>query len=77
MKARDFIRGTMSLGNGISQQEVSRRMRRNKSFISKYLASGNIPSIELAAEIADAVDCDLIVYNRETGLEDIIEPPER
>ena len=77
MKARDFIRGVMSLGNGISQQELSRKIGRHKRFISGYLASGRVPSIELAAEIADAVDCDLIVYNRETGLEDIIEPPER
>ena len=77
MEARNFIRGTMALGNGISQQELSRKMGRHERFISGYLASKRVPSIELAAEIANELDCDIIVCSRETGLEDIIEPPKR
>lgn len=76
MRASDFVRGVLGMGN-LSQQEVSRRIGRNEKFIANYLSSGRAPSIELAAEIANAVGCDLIVYSRETGHEEIIEPPER
>ena len=76
MRSDEYIRA-ISRSSGLSQYELSKRMGRSKSYVSVYLANGISPRIGLAAEIADAAGCDLLVRNRETGEEEIVEPPER
>lgn len=76
MKAREVIRAVVS-DSGRSITEVCRAMGRGDLFLSSYASRGRIPGIELMAEICDSTGHDLIVRNRETGLEIPIDPPQR
>lgn len=76
MQANKVIRATTQ-DCSISLRGVSRAMNRSESFLANYLSTGRIPNLELMAEIADATGHDLIVRNRDTGLEILIDPPER
>ncbi len=76
MQARELLRfvfRTMPYG----QRETSLRIGRSRDFISNYVATKRVPNLELAAEIFDAIDCDLLLRDRFTGDEIIIDPPEK
>ena len=74
MDARDIIKGAVS-DSGKKITVVSMEMGRSRAFLSSYITKRQVPSVELVAEIADATGHDLLLRNRETGNEIIIDPP--
>ena len=67
----------MTIDSGLSMYRVSIDMGRNKSFLGTMLASSRSPSAEMLAEIGTITGHDVIVRNRSTGREIIIDPPDK
>ena len=76
MKAETAIREVVS-DSGKSMYRVSLDMGRSKLYIGQAVSSGQIPTIKTMAEICDATGHDLLVRNRETGREIVIDPPKK
>lgn len=76
MEAKDIIRAVV-LDSGKKITSVSLDMGRARLFLSSYVSRDRLPSIELMAEIADVTGHDLLLRNRESGREIIIDPPNR
>lgn len=74
MRPSDVVR-TIADDSGIPRVKLSQKLGRSDFFISNYISSGRLPRVELLAEICDATDYDLLVRNRTTGREIIIDPP--
>lgn len=74
MDAKNIISAAVS-DSGKKITAVSRDMGRTRIFLSSYISRGRLPSIELMAEIADATGHDLLLRNRRTKNEIIIDPP--
>lgn len=65
----------MARDSGMSLSGLSKDMGRKRAFLSTYLATDRVPSVELMAEVCDASGHDLIVRNRETLKEMVLDPP--
>lgn len=74
MQAKDIIRGIVG-DAGMTITQASVKAGRSQLFLSSYASRGRIPSVELMAEICDATGHDLLIRNRKTGREIIIDPP--
>lgn len=75
MKAKDAIRA-MVQDSELNQSQVAVSMGRSESYIRSCVSYGRIPSIALMAEIGKATGHDLILRNKRTGNEIVIDPPE-
>lgn len=76
MQAREIIKAIVADGN-MPMTHISRAMGRSHLFISRYTTRSIPPGVELLAEVCDATNHELIVRNKETGREIVIDPPER
>lgn len=76
MKADDVLRAMVD-DCDLPYMRISQKMGRSKLYIGSYLSKKQKPNIELMAEIGDATGHDLLVRNRTTGREIIIDPPEK
>lgn len=63
--------------SGMSMYRISLNMGRSKLYISQAIYEKRIPSIKSMAEIADVTGHDLLLRNRTTGREIIIDPPKK
>ena len=75
MKGAEVLQSLFGRGKN-STVEASEKMGKSRGFIGSYVTKGNIPKLDTAAAILDAIDYDLVIRNRETGEEIIIEPNE-
>lgn len=76
MQAKQIIRAIVD-DSGIPMTRISKAMGRSTLFIGRYVSRQVPPGSELLAEICDATGHDLLVRNRTTGREIVIDPPER
>jgi hypothetical protein len=76
MQAGKILESLFGRGK-ISPVDASLKMGRKSNFISSYKHHGNIPGVDVMAEIADAIGYDLLMRSRETHEEILIEPPKR
>lgn len=76
MQAKNVLGHFFGKGK-MSTIEVSQKMGKSRSFLSNYLSTGKVPSLELTADIMDAIDNDVLIRNRSTGEEIPIDPPKR
>lgn len=76
MRAEDVLR-EMVHDCDLSQREISKRMGRSHLYVASYVSKKQKPNIELMAEIGDVTGHDLLIRNRRTGREIIIDPPEK
>ena len=76
MKATDVIRAVVN-DCPMSMRKVSASMGRSQMFLGTYVSRGMLPNIELMSEIADTTGHDLLLRNRSSGNEIIIDPPIR
>lgn len=76
MRAEDVLRAMVD-DCDLPYMQISKKIGRSKLYIGSYLSKKQKPNIELMAEIGDATGHDLLVRNRETGREIIIDPPEK
>lgn len=76
MKAENAIREVVG-DSGKSMYRVSLDMGRSRLYIGRAVSGGQIPTIRTMAEICDATGHDLLVRNRTTGREIIIDPPRK
>lgn len=76
MQAREIIRAVVG-DCDMPMTQVSRSIGRSKLFIGRYVSRKVPPGAELLAEICDVTGHDLLVRNRETGREIVIDPPEK
>lgn len=75
MQAQEVLRHFFGKGR-MSTIEVSKKMGKSRSYLSNYLSTGRVPSLELTAEIMDAIDNDVVIRDRSTGQEIPIDPPQ-
>lgn len=63
---------------GLSKWGASRAMGRAGQYVDTLIRRGSVPSVDVAAALADVCGCDLVVRDRATG-EDVatIDPPTR
>lgn len=76
MDATEIIRACLD-DSPKSARQVCREMGRTETFLSSQIATKRIPTIKLMAEIANTTGHDLLLRNRETGNEIIVDPPEK
>lgn len=76
MQARDLLR-YMFRSMPFEQRATSLKMGRSREFISNYVSTKRVPNLELTAEIMDAIDYDVVIRDRFSGKEIIIDPPEK
>lgn len=76
MQARQIIRAIVA-DSGMPMTHISQAMNRSYLFIGRYVSRQVPPGTELLAEICDATGHDLLVRNRTTGREIIIDPPRK
>ena len=76
MKAENAIKEVVG-DSGKSMYRVSLDMGRSKLYIARAVNVNQTPTIRTMAEICDATGHDLLVRNRTTGREIVIDPPER
>lgn len=76
MQSVDAIKEVVS-DSGKSMYRVSLDMGRSKLYIAQAVHAKQIPTIKTMAEICDATGHDLLIRNRRTGREIIIDPPEK
>jgi len=62
---------------GIPMSRASVLSGRSALFIARYLSESKSPGTNVLAEICNATNHDLLVRNRTTGREIVIDPPER
>lgn len=76
MQSEDIVREVVS-DSGKSMYRVSLDMGKSKLYMAQVVHAGRLPTIRTMAEICDATGHDLLVRNRTTGREIIIDPPEK
>lgn len=54
---------------------ISESLGRSRGYLASYIANKRTPNIRLLAELGNELGYDLLVRNRETGDEIIIDPP--
>jgi len=74
MQAIDFIKENFGRGK-FSAYKTSQEIKRSPSYIGSIISHDATPRTDVFALILDAVGFDLIVRNRKTGEETIIDPP--
>ena len=63
--------------SGESLVSISQRLGRSNNYLSSHTARKSTPKADTLAEIVDACGYDLLMRNRETGEETIIDPPKK
>ena len=58
----------------LSTTEISLKMNHSTGYLSKYRYRKSVPSTDVMARIMDAVDYDLLIRNRTTGEEILVDP---
>lgn len=76
MKPEVLIKAIMDDSN-ISMYAASLAMGKSKLYVGEAVHSKRIPTIRTVAEICSVTGHELIVRNKETGREIVIDPPER
>lgn len=76
MQSEDIVREVVS-DSGKSMYRVSLDMGKSRLYIAQVVHARRLPTIRTMAEICDATGHDLLVRNRTTGREIIIDPPEK
>lgn len=61
--------------SGRSTIEISESLGRSRGYLSAYIANKRTPNIRLLTELGDELDYDLLLRNRKSGEEIIIDPP--
>ena len=62
---------------GLPMSRVSTLAGRSNLYIARYMSDKKSPGTNVLAEICDVTGHDLIVRNRETGREIVIDPPKK
>lgn len=60
---------------GLGKWSASRAMGRAGQYVDTLIRRGNVPSVDVAADLADVCGFDLCAINRETGERLTIDPP--
>jgi len=76
MQARGVIRAIVA-DSGMPMTHISRAIGRSHLFVARYISRAVPPGTELLAEICEATGHQLIVRNKRTGYEIVIDPPKR
>ena len=76
MKARKVLPAVVK-GSGKSMQSISLEMNRVRTYLANTIKKQAVPRADILAEIADTCGYDLILRNRSSGDEIIIDPPRR
>lgn len=76
MRARDIIAAIVG-DSGKSGYQLSHEMGMSHGYISQKVAAGSPPNTETIAAICAATGHEVVIRNRKTGHEIIIDPPER
>lgn len=63
--------------SGCSTIAISDAMGRSRGYLAAYIANKRTPNIKLLAELGDELNYDLLIRNRKTGREIIIDPPKK
>lgn len=63
--------------SGLSERMAARSIGKSENYYTQYLYGGRLPSIRVMAELCAVCNFDLLVRNRKTGEETIIDPPEK
>jgi len=74
MKAEDVLRAVVN-DCDLSMVQISKLMGRSNLYVGSYVTKKQKPNIELMAEICDVTGHDVLIRNRITGNEIIIDPP--
>lgn len=61
--------------SGRSTIAISDALGRSRGYLSAYIANKRTPNIRLLSELGNELGYDLLMRNRETGDEFIIDPP--
>lgn len=72
MKAVDLIKAIVA-DSGMSQAGVSVRMGHNKGYIASKISAGSPPNIGTVVAICAATGHEVIIRNRETGKELVVD----
>ena len=59
----------------LSRWAASKAMGRAGSYVDTVIRTGRVPSLDVAADLADVCGFDLCAINRETGERLVIDPP--
>lgn len=62
-------------GAGLSRWAASKAMGRAGSYVDTVIRTGRVPSLDVAAALADVCGFDLVAVSRETGERLRVEPP--
>lgn len=74
MKPRDAL--TLIVNNsGMSMRALSFSIGRSENFVFQTIKNKSVQKVDTMALIADAAGYDLLLRNRKTGSEIIIDPP--
>ena len=76
MKAIDISRHVVRT-SGLTDRAAAKNAGRSKDGFSPYIYRQHMPSVPVLAELCEACNFDLLVRNRKTGEETIIDPPEK
>lgn len=76
MQARNIIKAIVD-DSDKTMYRISLDMGRSKLFIGRYVNRQVPPGCELLAEICEATGHELVVRNKTTGQEIIIDPPDK
>jgi len=76
MRAEDTLQFVID-DSGKSMYAISLDMGKSKLYIAQAVHRQRIPTLRTFAEICEATGHELIVRNKETGREIVIDPPER
>ena len=76
MRAEDVLRFVID-DSGKSMYAISLGMGKSKLYIAQAIYNNRIPTLRTFAEICEVTGHELIVRNKETGFETVIDPPER
>ena len=74
MEPKNTIRTVLD-DSGLSRRAAAAAIHRSPTFLASYISKNKIPSISLMAEICAATDNELLIRNKTTGRELIIDPP--
>jgi hypothetical protein len=75
MQANEAMRALFGRGKA-SAIDASFKIGKKRNYISGTISRGSTPQADTYAMIMDAIGYDLLLRNRETGEEIIIDPPE-
>lgn len=75
MQANEILRSLFGRGKA-STVKTSLKLGKERSYVGRNISRGSTPQTDTYARIVDAIGYDLLLRNRETGEEIIIDPPE-